>query len=91
MKPYDIMCRIVFGNVNNVGGMLRFDAYGNLENVSEYELIEDCQGSICDMASWLMDNWYHIDGLYEEDKELFEAWDDIDHDCYDWDEEDEDE
>ena len=86
MKPYDIMCRVVFGKVETVNAMFRFNAYGNLESVSEWELRQECRESICDMAAWLVDGWYNVDGLYEDDKELFEAWDDIDNDRWDWDE-----
>lgn len=84
---YGFMCRIVFGNITSLGryDMLRVNAYGNLESVTEYEIYQECKDSIDDMAEWLMDNWYHIDGLYEEDKELFEAWE------YGYDEGDEDE
>lgn len=89
MSPYDIMCRIVFGNVNRVDDMLRFNAYGNLESVSKQELQDKCEDSIDEMADWLMDNYYHVDGLYKEDEELFDAWDDIDHGRYDWDEDEE--
>lgn len=88
---YELVRSIIYGDVTNVNDMVRYDAYGNLENVSEWELMKECQDSICDMAGWLMDNYYHVDSLYEEDKELFEAWDDIDHDRYDWDEEEGDE
>lgn len=83
MKPYDIMCRVVFGNVDTVNAMLRFDAYGNLESVHEFELEEECKSCIYDMARWLIDDWSNVDGLYEEDKELFETWYNIDHDQYD--------
>jgi len=87
---YELVRSVIYGDVTNVDDMVRYDAYGNLESVSEWDLIEECRDSICDMASWLMDNYYHVDGLYEEDEELFNAWDDIDNDRYDWDE-DEDE
>lgn len=74
MKPYDIMCRIVFGNVDSVNNMLRFDAYGNLESVHEWDLESEARSYIDDIAAWLMDDWHNTDGLYEEDRELFEAW-----------------
>lgn len=90
MKPYDIMCRVVFGNVENVNNMLRFDAYGNLESVHEWDLEKECEENIDEIADWLMDNYSNTDSLYSDDEELFETWWEIDHDQYDWDE-DEDE
>ena len=73
---YDFMCRIVFGNITSLGryDMLRVDAYGNLESVDEHEIYQECRDSIGDLADWLMDNWYHVDGLYDDDEELFNAW-----------------
>lgn len=89
--PYNFMCRIVFGSVDNVNDMLRFDAYGNLESVSEWELHKECQDRIDEIADWLMDNWHNVDSLYEEDEELFNAWEDIDRGIYDWEEEEKEE
>ena len=88
---YELVRSVIYGDVTNVNDMVRYNAYGNLESVSEWDLKKECQDSICDMAGWLMDNYYHVDSLYEEDKELFEAWDDIDHDRYDWDEDEDEE
>lgn len=88
---YELVRSVIYGDVTNVSDMVRYNAYGNLESVSEWDLEKECQDSICDMAGWLMDNYYHVDSLYEEDKELFEAWDDIDHDRYDWDEDEDEE
>lgn len=88
---YELVRSVIYGDVTNVNDMVRYNAYGNLESVSEWDLEKECQDSICDMAGWLMDNYYHVDSLYEEDKELFEAWDDIDHDRYDWDEDEDEE
>lgn len=88
---YNLMCRIVFGNVDNVNDMLRFNAYGNLESVSEWELHRECEDSIDEIADWLMDNSHNVDSLYEDDKELFDAWEYIDRGVYDWEEEEEEE
>lgn len=88
---YNFMCRIVFGDVDNVNDMFRFNAYGNLESVSEWELHRECQDSIDEIADWLMDNWHNVDSLYNEDEELFYAWEYIDRGVYDWEEEGEEE
>jgi hypothetical protein len=75
---YSFMCRIVFGNVENVNDMLRFDAYGHLESVCEWDLEKEARDQIDEIADWLMDNWNEAYSLYEDDKELFDAWDNID-------------
>ena len=68
--------------------MVRYNAYGNLESVSEWDLVKECQDNLREMAEWLMDDYNEVYSLYEDDKELFDTWWDIDHDQY---EEDEDE
>lgn len=75
---YGFMCSIVFGNVENVNAMLRFNAYGNLESVSEWDLEQEAISQIDDIADWLMDNYDQTYSLYGEDEELFDAWDNID-------------
>lgn len=59
--------------------MLRFNDYGNLENVSQHELEEEAANSTSEITSWLIDNWHQIDvGLYDEEFELLGAWEDLD-------------
>ena len=87
---YELVRSIIYGNVDNVNDMVRYNAYGNLESVSEWDLIKECQDNLREMAEWLMDDYNEVYSLYEDDKELFETWWKIDHDQYDW-EEDEDE
>lgn len=83
---YRLLCAVVFGNVDNVNDYLRFNAYGNLESVSEYELQDDCKNYLDDLADWIIDYWWQIDySICEEDKELLQAWE------YGYDEEDEEE
>ena len=81
---YNFLCRIVYGKVNSLSDYLRFNAYGNLESVSEYDLYHDCELYIDDLAGWLIDYYNNAD-IDEEMEELFDAWWDIDHDQYDWD------
>ena len=88
-NKYELVRSIIYGDVKSIDGMVRYNAYGNLESVTEYDLQWECEDYIDDLAEWLMDNYDHVSGLYEDDKELFEAWWDIDHDQYDWDEEEE--
>lgn len=88
---YSFMCRIVFGNIESLGryDMLRVNAYGNLESVNEWQLEKECEDCIDEIADWLMDNYDATNSLYSDDEELFEAWWEIDHDQYDWDEDEE--
>lgn len=88
-NKYELIRSIIYGDVKSIDGMVRYNAYGNLESVTEYDLQWECEDYIGDLAEWLMDNYDNTDSLYEDDKELFEAWWDIDHDQYDWDEEEE--
>ena len=72
--------------------MFRFNAYGNLESVCEWDLEQEARDQIDEIADWLMDNWNEAYSLYDDDKELFDAWDNIDRygdDYYDEDEEEE--
>lgn len=82
---YRLLCAVVFGNVDNVNDYLRFNAYGNLESVNKYELLDDCKNYLDDLADWIIDYWCQIDSLYEEDEELLNAWE------YGYDEEEEEE
>ena len=84
---YELVCSIVYGDIKNVDDWVRYNAYGNLESVTEHELYTECQDCIGEIAEWLMDNYSNVDCLYEEEKELFDAWWEIDHDQYDWEEE----
>ena len=88
-NKYELVRSIIYGDVKSIDGMVRYNAYGNLESVTEYDLQWECEDYIDDLAEWLMDNYDNTNSLYEDDKELFEAWWDIDHDQYDWDEEEE--
>ena len=92
MSAYDVARSIIFGDVTNVDDMVRFDAYGNLESVSEWDLKHEAYDQTDEIADWLMDYWNEAYSLYEDDKELFDAWENIDRygDDY-YDDEDEEE
>ena len=90
MSAYDVARSIIYGDVTNVNDMVRFNAYGNLENVSEWDLEEEARDNIDEIADWLMDNYNKTYSLYSDDEELFEAWENIDRygdDYYDEEEE----
>lgn len=55
MDAYEFGRAIVYGNVTNVTEPVRFNAYANLENVSEYTLEREARERVCDLARWLAD------------------------------------
>lgn len=57
---YDVARAIIYGDVNNVIDNVRYDAYGNLESVNEYELYDECRDNIKEIAEWLCDYAYEI-------------------------------
>lgn len=75
---HEILRSIVNGNVTSASDMLRFNAYGNLESVTEWKLAVDARFMIEDIAEWLMDGWHDCYSLYTEDEELLEAWEKLD-------------
>lgn len=38
MSPWDVMCRVCFGDINLNDDYFIFNGYGNIETLSEYEL-----------------------------------------------------
>ena len=87
VDAYEVARSIIYGNVESVNDMVRYNAYGNLESVCEWDLEKEARDQIDEIADWLMDDWSEAYSLYDDDKELFDAWWDIDHDQYDWDKE----
>ena len=59
---YEFGRSIVYGNVTNIIDPVRYNAYGNLESVSENELELDARDNVDDLADWLEDNYMYIDG-----------------------------
>lgn len=74
----NLVYAIICGNVTNIIDKVRFDKYGNLENVTDLELYADCENYVEELAEWLIDNYNCIDGLYTEDEELLDAWNEVD-------------
>ena len=76
-NAYELARSIIYGKVTNVMDPVRYNAYGNLESVSEYDLYNDCDYYKEDLIDWLVENSYNInldyyidtDGLNEEDEE----------------------
>lgn len=74
----DLVHAIVYGDVTSIVDEVRLDECGNLENVTEETLYDECGDYIKKLAKWLMDNHCQVDGLYTEDEELFNKWQEID-------------
>lgn len=58
---YEFGRSIVYGDVTNVNDSVRYNAYGNLESVSEYDLASEARDNIDDLANWLADNYMRVD------------------------------
>lgn len=43
---YEVVRAVIWGDVENVYDNVRFDGYGNLESVTEYDVIDDCLADI---------------------------------------------
>ena len=61
-NAYEFGRSIVYGDVTNINDPVRYNAYGNLESVSENNLELEARGYIDDLVNWLGDNYMHVDG-----------------------------
>lgn len=74
-NAYDIARAIIYGDVRNVIDNVRFNAYGNLETVDDYDLYNECREYIDELIYWLLNTSHHIyldryidvDGLEDEE------------------------
>lgn len=78
MDSYDFGRAIVYGDVTNVMDPVRFNAYGNLVTVTEWELEEDAEAETPELAWWLVNSgcWqdiYDLDGDVAEILEVYET------------------
>lgn len=76
IDTYKMARAIIYGNVTNVVDNVRFNGYGNLETVTDYDLYNECEDNKDELIEWLLDNSYNIDLDYyidvdglEEDEE----------------------
>lgn len=60
-NAYDIARAIIYGDVRNVIDDVRFNAYGNLETVDDYDLYNECREYIDELIYWLLNTSHHID------------------------------
>ena len=93
---YEIARSIIYGNVNNVNDDVKYNAYGNLESVSEYDLESESESYIDEIIDFIDSNgtWYidntEIDEILDNDEykylcpicgESYEDKDDME-ECY---------
>lgn len=57
---YDMVQKIIFGNVNNTVDDVRFDSNGNLESINDYDLYDEMYDYLGDLCDDLLNNWYRI-------------------------------
>ena len=60
MESYDFGRAIVYGNVTNVTLPVRFNGYGNLENVTEWDIAEECRNDIEEIIYQLKENYSNL-------------------------------
>lgn len=58
---YKIVRSVIYGDVRNVDDNVRYNAYGNLETVTEYDLYNECRYYIDELIDWIMGNGHHIE------------------------------
>ena len=77
-NPYDVLQKTYYGNYDFNDYYVRFDDYGNLESLSQWEYEEELRDCIDEIVENLLDIYYNIcisDRLeelieeYEEEKE----------------------
>lgn len=61
MSGYELARAIIYGDVTNVVDPVRFNAYGNLENVTEYELEQEALDYIEDLLDFMKQHPNEID------------------------------
>lgn len=69
---YELARSIIYGDVTNVVDPVRYNGYGNLETVSEYDLYDDCKYYKEDLIQWLLEERYYIDLDYYIDTDGLE-------------------
>lgn len=60
-KPFETVRAIYYGDYNLSDPYVRFDGYGNVESLTEYEFIDDFKNYIDEVVEALEDCKQHID------------------------------
>ena len=69
-SPIDAVRAVCYGDYTYTDDLVRFNAYGNLESLSEYDLEEELQDNVDEIVDVLEEYKDHLDLYSEELKEL---------------------
>ena len=75
MDAYELARAIVYGNVDSMGSDVRFNAYLNLENVTDYNLEDESESYIQEILDYIEENGIEeftnidLENLYNESEE----------------------
>ena len=69
-SAYDLARAIIYGEVNNIEDEVRYNGYGNLETVDEYELEEESKNHIEEIIDFIDTNGFS-DIYCDELEEIF--------------------
>lgn len=72
-RPYEVARSIFFGDYNYNDYYVRFDGYGNLESLSEYDYEKELEGSKEEILEAMIDEWDNIKDDLDIDEEAKEA------------------
>ena len=81
---YEVVRAVIYGNVTNCMDDVRYDGYGNLESVTEYDVIDDCLADI----DYIIDDFLNTPQVMREYSDNSDIQDILDS-CEDEEEEDE--
>ena len=79
---YELARAIIYGNVTNVNENVRYNGYGNLENVSDYDLEKESENYISEIIDFIESNGFsylccdELEEIYNENEEEEEEQED---------------
>ena len=76
-RPYEVAGAIFFGDYNYNDYYVRFDGYGNLVSVSEYDYAQELEDSKGEILEAMVDEWENIKENLDIDEEVRRAIDKI--------------
>lgn len=83
LAPTEFARAIIYGNVENINDPVRFNGYGNLETVKEWELEDIAEGETPELAAFVVDNFGYSGEVdenyfYADENDVFDAWRELD-------------
>ena len=76
-RPYEVARAIFFGDYNYNDYYVRFDGYGNLETLSEYDYAQELEDSKDEILEAMVEEWENIKDDLDIDEEVRRAIDKI--------------